>query len=76
MKHDVKHDVTSIETNAAVVEMNDMDNNVGMNSEKRSRYIDFQDLARLSRCVDYHHIIIIIILHNLCTPFIFYPFTA
>ena len=38
---------SSIATNAAVVEMNDMDNNVGINSEKRSRYIDFQDLASL-----------------------------
>jgi len=38
---------SSIETNAAVVEMKDMDNNVGMNSEKRSRYIDFHDLASL-----------------------------
>ena len=47
---------SSIETNAVVVGMKDMDNNVGMKSQKRSRFIDLQDLASLG-VLTYHHII-------------------
>ena len=54
MKHDCYSQVFN--QNAVVVEIKDMDNNVGMKSEKRSRYIDLQDLASLGM-LTYHHII-------------------
>jgi hypothetical protein len=45
-----------IETNTVVVGMKDMDYNVGMKSQKRSRFIDSQDFASLG-VLTYHHII-------------------
>ena len=56
MKHDCYSQVFN--QNAVVVEIKDMDNNVGMKSEKRSRYIELQDLASLG-VLTCHHIILL-----------------